>query len=135
MKEIIFLGLFLIALIGLARADVYVITDQNKSVYSISDQNDAVLPKGYTLTVMKGQNINNLPISGNPQLYNFNNGSFTLNSTAVQVEQTVQTQTIAAQTAAAQAKANAIAKLTDAISKVATQDVLTQQELEALLPQ
>ena len=41
---------------------------------------------------------------------------------------------ITAQTAQAQDKASAIAKLTDAISKVATQDVLTQQELDSLLP-
>ena len=129
---ILFLILFLFC--SIAHADIYVVTDSNNSVYSISDQNDAVIPKGYTLTIMKGQNIQNLPITGNPQLYNFINGGFTLNVTAVQAQQAAQTAAIAQQTATANAKASAIAKLTDAISKVATQDVLTQQELSSLLP-
>lgn len=134
MKEIIFLILWFVALYGVATADVYVVTKPDNSVYSISDQNDAVIPKGYKLTIMKGQNIQNLPISGSPQLYNFNNGAFTLNSTAVQAQQAAQTAAIANQTVQDNAKASAIAKLTDALSKISTEDVLTQNELEALLP-
>ena len=76
-----------------------------------------------------------LPIVPPYQNYNYVNGAFTLNTAAVQAAQAQQESAIAAQTAAAQAKASAIAKLTDAISKVATNDVLTQQELQALLPQ
>lgn len=122
-------------LTGLANADVYVTTNAQGGVYDISNQPDCVVPQGYTRSVLKGKDISDLPISGSPQLYNFNNGAFTLNTSAVQAQQTQQAQAIASQTAATQAKASAIAKLTDAISKVATQDVLTQQELEALLPQ
>lgn len=126
--------LFLLLLTGLAQADVYVVTNQSNGVYSLSEQNDCVVPSGYRTTILRGQTISNLPISGSPQLYNFSNGAFTLNATAVTAQQAAQTADIAAQTAAANARASAIAKLTDAISKVATQDVLTQQEMEALLP-
>jgi hypothetical protein len=126
--------LFLLLFCGVANADVYVTTNSSGNVYDISDQPDAVIPSGDTRTVLKGQLIQNLPIVTPYQQYNFSNGNFTLNTTAVQAQQAAQTAAIAQQTAAAQAKASAIAKLTDAISKVATQDVLTQSELDSLLP-
>jgi len=119
---------------GIANADVYVVTNQQNNVYSLSSQNDAVVPSGYTLTVMSGKNIQDLPIVGSPQLYNFSNGSFTLNTAAVQAQNQAQVDAANIKAQMAQDKASAIAKLTDAINKVATQDVLTQQELEALLP-
>lgn len=127
--------IFLLLFCGTANADVYVVTNKQNAVYSLSNQNDAVFPPGYTVTILKGQTIANLPITGDPTLYNFNNGAFTLNATAVQTQQASQAAAIAAQTAQNNAKASAIAKLTDALSKVATQDVLTEQELNALLPQ
>jgi len=127
--------IFLLLLTGIAQADVYVITDSNGSVYDISNQPDAVVPKGYTLTVMKGQNIQNLPITNSPQLYNFSNGSFTLNKSKVQAQQAIQAESIAQDTAREQAKASALAKLADAIGKVATQDLLTDQEINAVLNQ
>ena len=126
--------IFLLLFSGIANADVYVTTNQQSNVYDISNAPDAVVPSGYTRTLLKGQLIQNLPIVTPYQQYNFSNGSFTLNTTAVQANQAAQAAAIAAQTATAQAKASAIAKLTDAISKVATQDVLTQQELDSLLP-
>lgn len=126
--------LFLLLMCGIANADVYIVTNSSHNVYAISSQNDIVVPSGDSLAVMRGQDISNLPISGSPQLYNFNNGAFSLNATAVTAQQQGQEAQIAAQAALEQARANAIAKLTDAISKVATQDVLTQQEMEALLP-
>ena len=125
---------FLLLLTNIAQADVYVTTNQQGNVYDISNAPDAVVPSGYTRTLLKGQLIQNLPIVTPYQQYNFSNGNFTLNTTAVQAQQAAQTAAIASQTATAQAKASAIAKLTDAISKVATQDVLTQQELDSLLP-
>ena len=125
--------LFLLLLSGIANADVYVTTNQQGNVYDISNVPDAVVPSGYTRTLLKGQLIQNLPIVTPYQQYNFSNGNFTLNTTAVQAQQAAQTAAIAQQTAQANAKASAIAKLTDAISKVATQDVLTQQELDSLL--
>ena len=134
MNTILFLLLMCSIFNVTANADVYVITASDNSVYSVSNQNDAIIPNGYTLTVLKGQTLSNLPISGNPQLYNFSKGAFTLNTTAVQNQQATQAAAIAAQTALVNAKASAIAKLTDAISKVSTADVLTTQEMEALLP-
>lgn len=133
MNIISILILINIFILNIANADVYVITDKNNSVYSVSDQPDALVPNGYILTVIKGQDIHNLPIIDSPQFYNFNNGSFILNKAAVQARQAAQAKEIANQTIQEQAKASAISKLTDAISRVATQDVLTSQELQALL--
>lgn len=132
--RILFIILFIFFFNITCYADVYVITDSKNQVYSISNQNDAIIPNGYVLTIMKGQNMSNLPIIGNPQLYNFLNGNFVLNTSAVQAQQTAQATAIAQQTALQNAQASAIAKLTDAISKVATQDVLTDYEMKSLLP-
>ena len=128
----IILAIFLLG--GIAQADVYVTINPQGAVYDVSNQPDCVVPSGYTRTLLKGQLIQNLPIVTPYQQYNFSNGNFTLNTTAVQAQQAAQQAAIAQQTAQANAKASAIAKLTDAISKVATQDVLTQQELDSLLP-
>lgn len=126
--------LILVCITSTALADVYVVTNSKGAVYSISNQNDAVIPQGYNLTVMKGQNIRNLPITGNPRLYNFSNGSFTLNPDAVISDQALQAKNIAEQQAKVAAKISAIEKLTDAISKVDVNDVLTNTEMQALLP-
>lgn len=138
MKKRILIAIMTLTAVALlfvvARADVYVVTNPQGLVYSLSDQNDAVIPSGYKLTVMKGQNISNLPITGNPQLYNFNNGAFTINTAAVTAQQNAQTQAIAAQQARDAAKASALEKLTDAITKVDVNDVLTNSEMQALLP-
>lgn len=120
---------------GIANADVYVVTNSSNNVYAISNQPDIVVPSGDTQTVLKGQTISNLPISGSPQLYNFSNGGFTLNSAAVQSQQAAQAAAIAAQTAQTQTATSALSKINDAISRVASQDVLTQQELQALASQ
>ncbi len=66
--------------------------------------------------------------------YNYVNGNVTLNAAMVLADENAQVTEARKSQAIAIAKANAIAKLTDAISKVATQDVLTSQELNALLP-
>jgi len=137
MKKKIIIGLMIANVCAwgmvLAHADVYVVTNPQGGVYSISPQNDAVVPSGYKLTVMKGQNIQNLPITGDPQLYNFNNGGFTINAAAVTAQQNIQIQNTAAQEAAQSAKASALEKLTDAITKVDVNDVLTNSEVNALL--
>lgn len=131
---LLFIVLILLSMVPMVYADVYVITDPNGSVYSISDVNDAVIPSGYKLTVMKGKNIKDLPISGDTQLYNFNNGGFNLNNKAFLARQAVQKQMAADADARAQAKLSAIKKLTDAITKVNPSDVLTNEELQAILP-
>lgn len=131
------LFLILLLLFGISQvchADVYVVTNAQGNIYDVSNEPDCVIPVGDTRTIIKGQNISNLPISGNPQLYTFNKGGFTLNASAITKQQTAQQQAIAQETSDAQAKASAIAKLTDAISKVNPADVLTNQELNAILP-
>lgn len=125
--------LFLLLMTGIASANVYVLTDSNNAVVGLSEQNDIVAPKGDTITEIKGK-IPDLPISGDPTLYNFNGNTFTLNTTKVQAQQASQQSAIASQTSQEQAKASAIAKLTDAISKVNPADVLTSDELKSLVP-
>lgn len=102
--------LFLLLMCSVSRADVYVITSQDNSIYSISEQDDAVFPNGYLKNIVKG-NISNLPISGSPQLYNFSNGSFTLNKDKVQAKQADKAKAISDQKSEDDARNSAIAKL------------------------
>lgn len=127
--------IFLALMTGVAHADVYVVTDKSNRIYSLSEENDAVIPKDYTLTILKGQKISNLPITGDSSLYNFIGGAFTINQPALQAKQTAEQNALAAATAATNAKASALAKLTDAITKVNPADVLTSQEIDALIKQ
>ena len=66
--------LFLLLMCGIAKADVYVVTDSSNKVIGLSEQNDEVVPSGGTKTKLNGT-ISNLPISGDPTLYNFSNGT------------------------------------------------------------
>lgn len=66
-----------------ASADVYVITAQDKSVYSISEADDAVLPVGYTKDVIKGKDIKSLMLSDDTSVYNYNGKKFTLDDKKV----------------------------------------------------
>lgn len=125
--------LFLLLMCGIAHADVYVTTNQQGNVYDVSPLPDAVVPSGYTRVEIKNLTIATLPIVQPYQNYNYINGSFTLNATAVTAQQVAQAATIAAQTAQAATATSALAKINDAISKVATQDTLTQNELMALV--
>lgn len=124
--------LFFILMTGLANADVYVMTDSNNAVVGLSEQNDMVVPVGNKVSTVKG-NISNLAINGDATMYDFNKGSFSINIAKVQAKQAADVQAVATQTASDSAKASAIAKLTDAISKVEPKDVLTDEEIQALL--
>ncbi len=126
--------LFLLLLTGIANADVYVTTNPQGGVYDVSSQPDAVVPKGYTRVNLQGQSISNLQILPPYQNYNYINGAFILNTAVVQASNAAQVATANAQAQQQALQVSAITKLTDAISKVATQDVLTQNELNALLP-
>lgn len=116
--------LFLMLLMGMAQADVYVVTNQSGNVYAISNQPDIIVPSTYTQTILKGQDISNLPITGSPQLYNFINGAFVLNATAVQAQQAQQTVEIAAKSVRQAHHDSAISKLKGL--------GLTDDEIEAL---
>ncbi len=102
--------LFLILFCGVANADVYILTDQNNSVVGLSEQNDIVKPDGYKISKIKGD-IANLPISGEPNLYIFDKGQFTLNATAVQKKQKDQTDAIKKQSDMDKVKTSVIGKL------------------------
>ncbi len=102
--------LFLLLFCSVANADVYILTDSNNSVIGLSEQNDMVVPSGYKISVVKG-NIDNLPINGDPTLYNFDKGYFTLDKVKVQTQQSKQQSDIATQTAKSNMKNSAINKL------------------------
>lgn len=102
--------LFLLLMTGIAQAKVYVITAPDSSVYSVSEQDDAVIPKGYSKNIING-NISNLPISGEPSLYNFNKGAFTLNSGKVQARIIEQQKQIMLEADHQDKKGSAIVKL------------------------
>lgn len=122
--------LFLLLMITAARADVYVMTNSDNSVIGLSEQNDMVVPNGNKVSKINGT-IANLPISGDPTLYNFSNGGFTLNSAKVSAQKAAQQEAIAKQQAIVEAKASAIEKIQAAL-EATSQDSLTTDEIKAL---
>lgn len=80
MKTILFILLLICTPV---MADVYVITDKTDAVYSISERNDAVIPSGYTETVIKNKMIGDLPIDGDVSLYKFKGNKFSLDGKKV----------------------------------------------------
>lgn len=80
-----FVLLFLLLMCSVVRADVYVITAPDKSVYSLSEQDDAVIPQGYKKDIIKNKKIADLTVSmGEEKLYDFSGNKFTLNNKKVQ---------------------------------------------------
>lgn len=124
--------LLLLLMTGFARADVYVVTAPDNSVYSLSELDDAVVPQGYKKNIIKGS-IENLPISGGVQLYDFKNGQFIINANKVAEKNKIDQSAILEEQTLESNKVNALAKLTDAITKVEPKDVLTDDEIKALL--
>lgn len=102
--------LFLLLMCGIARADVYVITAKDNSIYSISEADDAVIPIGYNKNIIKGT-ISNLPISGDVKLYNFSNGTFVLNPDKIKAKNIEEQSNINSENDEKNNKASAIAKL------------------------
>lgn len=104
--------LFLILLSGIAQADVYVVTAPDKSVYSISEQNDAVIPSGYSSSVIKNKQIKDLTVTmGDEKLYDFNGSKFTLNTAKVNAKNKAEADAIAAENKKNTDKNSAITKL------------------------
>jgi hypothetical protein len=64
-------------------ADVYVVTAPDKSIYSLSEQNDAVVPSGYSVDIIKGKMIQDLMLGDDMTLYNYNGKKFTLDDKKV----------------------------------------------------
>lgn len=96
-------------------------------ILSTADQQiivSAILPNNFDINTLAK------PFS----YYNYVNGNVSLNAAMILDDENTQIDLAKKNKKIADAKSNAIAKLTDAISRVATQDVLTQQELSALLP-
>lgn len=108
----IFLIFFLMC--GLARADVYVITAPDKSVYSLSEQDDAVLPKGYSKNVIKNKGIKDLTVSmGEEKLYDFNGSKFSLDEKKVQEKNKAENDLILLKQKRENDKASALKKMKD----------------------
>lgn len=125
--------LFLILMCGIAQADVYILTDSNNSVVGLSEQNDIVVPKGDSITVIKGT-ISNLPITGDPTMYNLNGNTFNLDKTKVQAQQDADKAVISKQIAKDNFKVSALGKIQDALTKTNPSDQLTNEEINAIMP-
>lgn len=110
MNRIIALILINFLITSVSKADVYVITAPDNSVYSLSEADDAVLPQGYVKTIVKGS-IKNLPISGDSSLYNFNNGAFSINTNKIQEKQAQEKALIAEQTETENNRKSGLGKL------------------------
>lgn len=116
--------IFLLLMCGIADAKVYIVTDTNDAVVSISEQNDAVVPRGYNVSTVKGK-IDGLPISGDPTLYDFKSGSFVLNNKRVTDKNTVQQNSIIA-------TQNRNTNRTSGFKKIQTTNSLTDDEMKAI---
>ena len=103
--------IFLMLFTTSAMADVYVVTAPDKSVYSLSEYNDAVVPKGYKVDIIKNAKIDTLGLVKSEKFYDFNGGKFTINNTKVQAEAKQIQDAEAQRIADEQARQSAIAKL------------------------
>lgn len=102
--------LFLILMCSAANADVYVVTAQDKSVYSVSEQNDAIVPNGYKKDIIKGKNIDSLGLNANVALYDYDGGKFTMNAGRVSAKNKEEQDQILLEQDKAAKRASAIAK-------------------------
>lgn len=69
----------------LSYADVWVVHNDGK-VYSLSEQNDAVVPKGYKVDILKGS-IGDLALSRPIDEYIFDGKNFKVNAKAVKAKE------------------------------------------------
>lgn len=104
-------------------ADVYVVTAPDKTVYSISDQNDAVVPSGYSVTMLKGT-IADLALSRPQDEYTFQGGKFKVDAAKVKAKEDAQLKEDQKKAAVVAARSSAVEKL-----KVLG---LTEDEISAL---
>ena len=104
-----FLALFLL-IPTVAMADVYVVTAPDKSVYSVSEANDAVIPTGYSLDVIKGKGIRDLMLD-DISLYSYQGKKFNLDDKKVVKKNKDAQDAAIARQAQVDAKVSAIAKL------------------------
>ena len=106
-----FLALIILVLaVAIARADVYVVTAPDKSVYSISELPDAVVPPGYTVDIIKDKGISDLTI-GDVKLYKYNAKKFTLDSAKVAAKNKAENDAALAYEAELSTRQSAINKL------------------------
>lgn len=119
--------IFFLLLTGFVQADVYVLTDANKSVVGLSEQNDIVAQAGQKVEVLKNKQIKDLTMTmGEEKLYDFNGKTFTLNSKKVQEQAKAESDYILEKQQKDQNKNSAILKLKDVVK-------LTDDEIEAIL--
>ena len=80
------LSMMFLLISGLVYADVWVVTAPDKSVYSISSQNDAVVPAGYTVEVLKGS-IEDLALTRPVDEYQFTGKKFKVDAAKVKAKE------------------------------------------------
>ena len=118
--------LILILLCGTAQANVYVLTNDDKSVIGLSEQNDIFVPSGHSLEIIENKKISDLPVTmGEEQLYDFKGNKFTLNNKRVNARKKLENDAIVEINKNEENKLSAIKKLKDL--------GLTDNEIKAII--
>lgn len=125
--------LFLLLLCGIANADVYVLTDSSNNVLGLSEQNDMVAPSGDTINKIANVKISGLPITGDPKMYTFSNGTFTINSAKIAAQQAAVAAQVATQTAQQTALCTDYAEYQALEASLGVADKATTAQIQASL--
>lgn len=108
-KKIFSLVVAVFVLTGLSYADVWVV-HKDGVVYSLSEMNDAVVPSGYKVEILKG-GIEDLALSRPLDEYKFNGKKFTVDASKIKAKEDAQLALEQAKTLKVQKKQSAINKL------------------------
>lgn len=84
-KTLFSLVIMFLMSIGLSYADVWVVHN-NGQVYSLSEQNDAVVPQGYKVDILKGS-IEDLALSRSTDEYIFDGKKFKVDASKVKAKE------------------------------------------------
>lgn len=107
----------------IAHAEVYVV-HKNGEIYSLSEKNDAVVPSGYEVKIIKGA-IEDIGLTRPVEEYQFKGGKFVPNSKKIKDKED-------AQIALQQRDAERAANRASGIEKLKAQG-LTEDEINALV--
>lgn len=123
-KKILFLAIFVLILTKLSFADVWVVYKEGQ-IYSLSEANDAVVPAGYSVKVLKGS-IDDLGLTRPTEEYTFDGSKFKLNTIVIKAKEDAQLEYEKELAEKKEAKQSAIKKLKDAAG-------LNDDEVSALI--
>lgn len=125
MKKIVFfIVIAVFSLSGLSYADVWVVHDKGK-VHSLSEANDAVVPQGCSVDVIKGKMIPDLGLTRPVDEYKFDNKAFKPDTAVIKAKED-------ALVASEKAKADKERDRQSAVDKLKALG-LTDAEIQALI--